>query len=78
MYLTLGCFARHVQAVDGLTKRSAEVVISNNQGRLSKSEIERMLHEEVCCFLFCLFVKLRFDLFILQRLDFERQITSSR
>lgn len=36
----------HVQAVDTLTKRSSEVIISNNQGRLSKEEIERMLREE--------------------------------
>jgi molecular chaperone DnaK (HSP70) len=36
----------YVQAVDSLTKQSANIVITNNQGRLSKEEIQRMLRDE--------------------------------
>ncbi len=36
----------YVQAEDSLTSRKADIVITNNQGRLSKAEIERMLREE--------------------------------
>jgi molecular chaperone DnaK (HSP70) len=35
-----------VQAVDAATKQSAQIVITHNQGRLSKDDIERMLRDE--------------------------------
>ncbi len=35
-----------VQAVDAATKQSANIVITQNQGRLGKDEIERMLRDE--------------------------------
>jgi molecular chaperone DnaK (HSP70) len=35
-----------VQAVDAATKQSSQIVITNNQGRLGKDEIERMLRDE--------------------------------